>query len=110
MPETSARFLVSIFDSIRACAKQLTVVPIPHPGHQMCGMRSERRNGSTGLIGVGLMSVVIGQPPGSQQEFLPDDARCLRHGERGLFWLFLRRRVLLHAPSVRDSIPARQKL
>ena len=35
--------------SISARAKQLTVVPMPHPGHQMCGMRSVRRNGSTGL-------------------------------------------------------------
>ncbi len=32
-----------------ARVKQLTVVPIPQAGHQMCGMRSMRRNGSTGL-------------------------------------------------------------
>ena len=29
---------------ISARAKQLTVVPMPQPGHQMCGMRSMRRN------------------------------------------------------------------
>src|ERR1019366_4153511 len=103
MPETRASDPKSMFDSTSARAKQLTVVPMPHPGHQMWGIRSDRRNGSTGLIGVGLMSVVIGQPPGSRREFLPDDARCHRREEQGWFWLSLRRHVLLRGPSVRDS-------
>jgi hypothetical protein len=29
--------------------EEFTVVPMPHPGHQMCGTRSLRRNCSTGL-------------------------------------------------------------
>jgi len=33
----------SIFESMRARAKELTVVPMPHPGHQICGIRSVRR-------------------------------------------------------------------
>ena len=31
--------------------KQFTVVPMPQPGHQMCGILSIRRNGSTGFTG-----------------------------------------------------------
>src|SRR5262252_5252555 len=82
IPETSASVFRSTFDSISACAKQFTVVPIPQPGHQMCGMRSERRNGSTGFTGVGFTRVVvIGRPPGLRQESLPGDVRYLRHGE-----------------------------
>jgi hypothetical protein len=60
MAETSARDCRSIFDSIRARAKQFTVVPMPLPGHQMCGMRSLRKKGSTGLV---TLSVLIGSPP-----------------------------------------------
>ena len=35
-----------------ARAKQFTVVPMPQAGHHMCGMRSMRRKGSTGLVAV----------------------------------------------------------
>ena len=53
--------------SIRSArrAKQFTVVPMPQPGHQMCGMRSLRRNGSTGLIEWSIVQSVrsIGLPP-----------------------------------------------
>ena len=40
-----ANLLRSVLDSSSARVKQLTVVPMPQPGHQMCGMRSVRRKG-----------------------------------------------------------------
>src|SRR3954451_11484867 len=42
----------STLESSNARVKELTVVPMPHPGHQMCGMRSMRRNCSTGFPGI----------------------------------------------------------
>ncbi len=51
IPETTATLSRSSPLDSSAWAKQLTVVPIPHPGHQMWGMRSMRRNASTGLCG-----------------------------------------------------------
>ena len=61
MPETIATRSRLRLDSSSARAKQFTVVPMPQPGHQMCGMRSVRRNGSTGLTTSG--SALIVQPP-----------------------------------------------
>ena len=53
---TSAAYARDNRDLIEVClrvqdtrAKQFTVVPMPHPAHQMCGIRSIRRNGSTGF-------------------------------------------------------------
>ena len=43
MPETTAVFFKSALAWVRARAKQLTPVPMPHPGHQMLGMRSIRK-------------------------------------------------------------------
>ena len=49
MPETIARDCTSIFASIKAREKQLTVVPMPQPGHQMCGMRSDAQKRFNGI-------------------------------------------------------------
>src|SRR5215469_18732541 len=74
MPETSAMDLRSTLDSISARAKQLTVVPMPQPGHQMCGIRSVRRKGSAGLVRpiIGLAQVQFGYDEGASllREFL----------------------------------------
>jgi len=65
MPETIDTFCRSTLESISARLKQFTLVPMPHPGHQMCGMRSVRRNGSTGLLGLVMFIVaLIASPPG----------------------------------------------
>jgi hypothetical protein len=60
IPETSASDCKSILDAISAREKQLTVVPMPHPGHQMCGIRSVRKKGSTGWV---TLMRLIGWPP-----------------------------------------------
>jgi len=62
MPETTATLFRSISDSSRARAKQLTVVPMPQPGHQIDGMRSMRRYLLTGFS---LTGGLIERPPRS---------------------------------------------
>ena len=52
--------------------KEFTVVPMPHPGHQMCGMRSVRRNGSTGFTVSSLENFSIGLPPRWRSGFRQD--------------------------------------
>src|ERR1019366_1165750 len=52
MPETIATLSRFSFELSSARAKQFTVVPMPQAGHHMCGMRSMRRKGSTGLVAV----------------------------------------------------------
>src|SRR5208337_1482760 len=67
IPETTATFSRGSLDSTSARAKQFTVVPIPQPGHQMCGMRSVRRKGSTGLT---MGSVLITPPLGFLKRYV----------------------------------------
>src|SRR3974390_629303 len=78
MPETNASDCRSTFDSIKARANEFTVVPIPHPGHHMCGIRSVRRNGSTGFT-VSSKTFSIGLPPRWLEEFLRDCELHRRH-------------------------------
>src|SRR6516165_5520785 len=99
IPETRAREFRSIFDSINARANEFTVVPMPHPGHQMCGMRSVRRKGSTGLT---TLSSLIGWPPGSRSRFRWDRVLLRLHAVRTRFLLCLQRRVQLLGPFARD--------
>ena len=77
-------FFRSTLESSSARAKQLTVVPMPQPGHQMCGMRSMRRNGST--RDSTRESVLIGSPPRWPSGCRRDRARCRRRAGRERFW------------------------
>src|SRR5579864_9287709 len=84
----------SALESIRARVKQLTVVPMPQPGHQMWGMRSMRRKGSTGLR----ISLVM-PPPRWPAGCLPGDERRRRHGKPEAREPCRRPRAPLPAPS-----------
>src|SRR3982751_4659650 len=68
-------------------------------------MRSERRNGSTGLI-----RLLIGSPPRSRSKCRPGDVRRPPHVGREVFLPALPLHVLLHTPSARDSVPALRTL
>jgi hypothetical protein len=70
IPETMATFSRGTSSFIRALAKQFTETPIPQPLHQMWGMRSSRRNRSTGFGGtppssIPLLSRSIASSPGA---------------------------------------------
>src|SRR5579862_722150 len=107
MPETRASDCKSIFDSISARANEFTVVPMPHPGHQICGMRSLRRNCSTGLTTslfkmFGSKLSLIGWPPRLLSKCLAGYELRRRRAIQRMSWLDQRQRALLLAPSVQD--------
>src|ERR1019366_2248481 len=71
MPDTIATLFRLSLELSSALAKQFTVVPMPQAGHQMCGMRSMRRKGSTGLVavivgsnGISIVALQIGRAAG----------------------------------------------
>src|ERR1019366_2230100 len=68
MPETIATLFRFSLELASALAKRFRVVPMPQAGHHMCGMRSIRRKGSTGLVavivgsnGISIVASLIGQ-------------------------------------------------
>jgi hypothetical protein len=50
MPDTTAVFVRSVPVDCMAIRDEEKAVPIPHPGHHMCGMRSVRRIESSGCL------------------------------------------------------------
>ncbi len=50
-------------DGFRALMKVFNTTPSPHPGHQIWGIRSMRRNSSIGFLSSGRSSSLIGLPP-----------------------------------------------
>jgi hypothetical protein len=50
IPDTTAAFVKSVTAERMAINAEEKTVPIPHPGHQMCGMRSVRSIVSSGCF------------------------------------------------------------